>query len=586
VLLDGIPLNDPFAGYVLWSEVPSASIQSAVVLSGGGAGLFGNQALAGTIFLVSANEKAGTGYAEGSIGNYGTYEANAGGTLVSGPVTTRIFAERFSTSGYPALRSDQRGPVDNTASADSDVFDIRTDWQINANTSLLLETRGFDDERGNGTILTGNDSAGIDASAVLTTKFPEQSAELQLSLYGQHRRFRSTFSSVNPNRTVETPAQQQFDVPANAIGGSAVWSMAAGADHRLTVGGDYRWVDGETNENFAWNGNRFARYRNAGGSEAFAGIFAEDTWSPAHYLTVVAGMRFDYWSLSEGFRKESNRLTGIVSLDSHFPDRDGIETNGRIGARIEATESLRFRGAFYTGFRVPTLNELYRPFRVGNDVTEANPALNPERLIGGEGGMDWQPTKSVRLSLTGFVNRLHDAVGNITIGVGPGTFNPGGFIPAGGVLRQRRNLDLVIAPGFEAEAKWQPSPSLVVKASYLFTHPTVDSAADRSLEGKLLAQTPENVVIAGVDWTATSKCTVTVRIRYNDRQFEDDQNLRTLRPFITVDAGVAYQVSDNLSAAVKVENLLNEEVETGRSADGLVSVGAPRLITLQVCWQL
>ena len=53
VLLDGIPINDPFAGYVLWSQVPPASIESVLVNSGGGAGLFGNAALAGTIFLVS-----------------------------------------------------------------------------------------------------------------------------------------------------------------------------------------------------------------------------------------------------------------------------------------------------------------------------------------------------------------------------------------------------------------------------------------------------------------------------------------------------------------------------------------------------
>ncbi|HEY2614133.1 MAG TPA: Plug domain-containing protein, partial [Chthoniobacterales bacterium] len=51
VLLDGIPLNDPFAGYVLWSQVPPAAIDSVLVSSGGGAGLFGNAALAGTFFL-------------------------------------------------------------------------------------------------------------------------------------------------------------------------------------------------------------------------------------------------------------------------------------------------------------------------------------------------------------------------------------------------------------------------------------------------------------------------------------------------------------------------------------------------------
>ena len=128
VLLDGIPLNDPFAGYVLWSQVPPASIQSLVVVSGGGAGLFGNQALAGTIFLVSQNLTTNSIYTEASLGSYDTYEFATEETVVRAPMAASVFVEHFSTSGYPVVRSDQRGPVDNTASADSTIFDSRTEW--------------------------------------------------------------------------------------------------------------------------------------------------------------------------------------------------------------------------------------------------------------------------------------------------------------------------------------------------------------------------------------------------------------------------------------------------------------------------
>ena len=222
VLLDGIPLNDPFAGYVLWSQVPQASVDSILVVPGGGAGLFGNAALAGTFFLVSKPMVTNSGYAEASIANYDTYEATAGGTLVHGPVATSVFAERFATSGYPVVRTDQRGPVDNTASANSDIFDLRSQWQINRDSSLQVAARHFDDDRGNGTTLTRNNTIGTDASATVTTEFPAESAELQLSAYEQHRKFRSAFSSINETRDVETPALDQFDVPADAIGGSGV----------------------------------------------------------------------------------------------------------------------------------------------------------------------------------------------------------------------------------------------------------------------------------------------------------------------------------------------------------------------------
>ena len=585
VLLDGIPLNDPFAGYVLWSQVPPGSIESVIVQPGGGAGLFGNAALAGTIYLLSKDITETSASTGASVGNYATYEADLRGTIVHGPVAAAVFAEHFSTSGYRVLRADDRGAVDNTASADSNIFDLRSQWQISPESSLQLTARRFDEERGNGTTLTKNDTLGADVSAIWTTDFPAQSGQLQLSAYGQRRKFRSTFSSIDETRDTETPALDQYDVPANAAGGSTVWSMALGGGHRVTLGNDFRWVEGETNEAYLWDGTRFTRLRNAGGRQFFIGAFGEDTWSPNDRLTIVGGLRFDHWQLFDGFRRESDRQSGVDSLDSHFPDREGNEINGRLGISAKATDNLTLRVAAYTGFRVPTLNELYRPFRVGNDVTEANPALNPEQLIAGEAGVDWQLAKTVRFSGTLFLNRLEDAVGNVTIGQGPETFNPGGFIPEGGVLRQRQNIDLVLAPGLEATSSWQVSPTLTLKGSYLFTHPTVEEASDPSLEGKLLAQTPEHVFTGTIDWAPAANWLVTAQVRYVDRQFEDDQNSRTLAPFTTFDATVAYDFTARSSAAVRVENLFDEEVETGESAAGLVSIGAPRLVTFSLQWQ-
>jgi outer membrane receptor protein involved in Fe transport len=547
-----------------------------LVNQGGGAGLFGNAALAGTIFLLSKPMDTTSGFVEGSIGNAKTYEASLDGALIHQGFAAAVFADRFSTGGYPVIAPEQRGPVDNNASADSNLFDLRAERQIGTNSSLRLEGRRFDEERENGTLFTHNETHGNDISAVFTQKFPAQRAELQLSAYGQTRRFSSTFSSVNATRDIETPALDQFDVPANAAGGSIVWSAALAGSHKLILGGDARWVEGETNEAFFWNGTQFTRLRRAGGEQLFAGLFAEDTWSVSPSTTIVGGLRVDHWELFDGLRKETVRATGAVITDSHFADRDGDEINGRIGARVKPTEALALRGAVYTGFRVPTLNELYRPFRVGNDVTNPNPELKPEHLIGGEIAAEWQASETFRVAGTAFLNRMEDAVSNVTIGPGPG----------GGVIRQRQNVDLVMAPGFEATAEWQLISSVRLKGSYLFTHPTIERAVDPALTGKLLAQTPENVFTGGIEWTPTAKWVVNAQLRYCDRQFEDDQNSRVLAPFTTFDVGVMYQFSEHGSAAIRIENLFDTQIETGKSADGLLSIGAPRLVTIQVRWQL
>ncbi|MEP6956743.1 MAG: TonB-dependent receptor, partial [Chthoniobacterales bacterium] len=430
------------------------------------------------------------------------------------------------------------------------------------------------------------DTSGSDASAVWETRFPELEAELRLSAYGQWRKFRSTFTSVNAARDFETPALDQFHVPATAAGGSAVWSMAWSAQHSLTLGADTRWVTGETNEQFRYLDGEFTRLRRAGGQQLFVGSFAEETWLVSHAVTVVGSARLDHWQLFDASRAESERATGVATLATEFADRRGYSLNGRLGASVNLSRSVLFRAAGYTGFRVPTLNELYRPFRVGNVVTEANPELKPERLLGGEAALEWRPLTSLRLTGTVFYNRLEDAIGNITLGFGPGTFDPGGFIPAGGVLRQRRNVDLVTAPGAELTASWQVCTALRLRTSYLFTEPTIAEASEASLRGNLLAQTPEHLVTAGLELSPTAKSFLTVQGHASGRQFEDDQNTTELAPFFVVDAAAGYEFTEQFSGALKLENLFNSDIETGKSSDGLVSIGTPRFVSVQLRWQL
>ncbi|HSH39724.1 MAG TPA: TonB-dependent receptor, partial [Chthoniobacterales bacterium] len=189
-------------------------------------------------------------------------------------------------------------------------------------------------------------------------------------------------------------------------------------------------------------------------------------------------------------------------------------------------------------------------------------------------------------SVTPYVNRITDAVGNITVGTGPGTFEPGGFIPAGGVLRQRQNVDLVVAPGIEARGSWQIVPAVSFSVGYLFTQPTIEKASDAALEGKLLAQTPQHAVTSELEWKPAPQWHFTAQMRHSGRQFEDDQNTRALAAFTTFDAATGYDFSPRGSVMIRIENIFDAEIETGRSAAGLLSIGAPRQISAQLSWRL
>ncbi|MDX2222778.1 MAG: TonB-dependent receptor, partial [Rhodospirillaceae bacterium] len=236
------------------------------------------------------------------------------------------------------------------------------------------------------------------------------------------------------------------------------------------------------------------------------------------------------------------------------------------------------RAVAYSGFRVPTLNELYRPFRVGNDITEANPALTPERLYGGDLGVDGRLGSDLTVGVTYFHARLTDAVANITVRTAPG-LDPvlGVFVPVGGVLRQRRNLGRIAADGIEAEATWRVSDALALTARYLFTDPTVRRSPDQpDLVGKRLAQVARHQGTLAVSWQPAARLTIDAQLRATSRQFDDDQNLRTLRGYVVSDLSLGFALIERAELFLAAENLFDRTIETGRSADGLISVGQRR----------
>ncbi|MDD3838314.1 MAG: TonB-dependent receptor, partial [Phenylobacterium sp.] len=220
---------------------------------------------------------------------------------------------------------------------------------------------------------------------------------------------------------------------------------------------------------------------------------------------------------------------------------------------------------------------LHRPFRVGNDITEANASLEPERLYGIEAGLLGEAP--VRWSATVFHNRLEDPITNVTIGFGPATFPVAGFVPAGGVLRQRRNVGVIEATGVELDAAAELSERLSLRAALGATRARVDGgSAAPQLTGKRPAQTPELTATAGADWRPVELLRLSADLRYESARFEDDLNLRKLSPAVLVDLRAAWRVSETAEVYVAADNLFDAEVEIGETADGIESFAAPRML--------
>ncbi len=561
VLLDGVPLNDPFSGWVQWSQVPSLSLASAEIARGGGSGAWGNAALGGTIALISAPIARAGGALLAEIGGRDTWRGEFSAGANAGRTALRVDARAFRTDGYHPLASANRGAVDVPLASDHETIQLRAQRSLGP-IEATLTLRHFTDDRINGTI--GQHNATRQNFAALTLRGAATARDWQLVLYGQDQTFRSTFTSVPLDRATETPANDQFDVPATAAGAAFTVEWRE-EDNRTTAGADLRRVRGETREDFLFSNGSFTRRRFAGGTQSLGGIFASHERRLSPHWRGALGMRADGWQLADGARREVNRTTGAPTRADIFADRSGATWSANAGLVWSPGERWRTRVAAYRAFRVPTLNELYRPFRVGNVNTEANPTLRPETLLGAEIGADYR-AGPLTAGITGFVNRLDDAVGNVTLASSPAL-----------VSRERRNLDRIVVHGTEARFRWTAHPRLSLDAAWLWSDSEITrSASQFSLVGKRLAQAPCHVVTGGVQLALSRDWSLRAQGRWIGRQFEDDENTLTLGAAGVLDLHLAGRITECTAITVSLDNATDVALPVARAANGLTSYAAPR----------
>ena len=581
VMLDGVPQNDPFGGWIYWSALPTSRIAEVNVIRGGGAGSWGNAALAGTILLTSRAIDGTGAVFEGSYGNKDTLSLSGDVQADLGKAAVFAGGQYFSSDGFQTLRADQRGPVDQPLASDAKEGRAGVRWHLDEITTATVKFSAFKENRNNGTPLAFNNTRAYDFSLRVVREAADGDG-FEVTLYGTDRRFENQFSSVADDRASEVPALYQYDVPSSALGGTAKLRRTLDFGGVIEAGFDFRRLKGTTNERYFFSGGQFIRERNAGGDQVMAGGFVDYTTRPVPAVKLTGGLRLDYLRTYDGMRVERALDTGATLTDEAFPSTDHVVVNGRLGAVYTMSSGVKLRGAAYSGFRLPTINELYRPFRVRSDITEANPALKPERLWGLEAGVRAEPAPSVSVEVTAFANWLDNAVANVLVTDQPG-FNAalGVFVPAGGSLSQRRNLDQVRTLGLETTLTWTPDPAWSVALSYLLSDPKVTRATDQpALEGKRPPETARHQGSVTLTWTPDGPVTARATLYGSSREFDDGLNSRPIGGYVAADLYVGYRLSPGIRLFATAENLFDRQIETGNASNGLVTIGRPRLVSL------
>jgi outer membrane receptor protein involved in Fe transport len=575
LLLDGVPQTDPFGGWVSWPAYDPRRLGSVRVTRGGGSGANGPGALAGTIELMSAAPQAGAQF-ELSYGSREGIDAFAGAGAALGTGFLTVSASYARGDGFVPVIEAQRGPVDRPSPYEQASIALRAVAPLTDTFELQANGLWFSDRRERGTALSDIAATGADASLRLVG--PRWAA----LAYVQTRDFYNSFASANAARTTVTRTSEQYSVPSIGLGARFEVRPDVGA-LELRVGGDWRRTEGETRERFNFQNGVGTRGRIAGGRTDTFGAFAEAAHE-AGPLTLTAGGRIDHWRIANGRLEERLFATGALLTDQRFADRSGWEPTGRAGFAFRAAGAVTLRGAAYAGWRLPTLNELYRPFRVGADATAANAALDPERLKGIEAGIEYRPLNTVRGSVTVFANRLTDAIANVTLGQGPGIFPGVGFVAVGGEFRRRGNLDAIFARGIEVDGEVRMK-AWTVSGGYSFVGAEVEAdGAALALDGLRPAQTPRHSLSTTLAWRGLTGARASLSARFSGSQYEDDLNQQKLASALTFDAAAALPLGRGLTLEARAENIADERVVAGISGAGIVERATPRTLWIGLRW--
>ena len=557
VLLDGVPMADPFFGYIPFNALAPDRLSSIRVTSGGGSGPFGAGALTGTIELESADAATlGAFSGQALVNDRGESEASASLAQELGSGFAVVSGRWDRGQGFFTTPDDQRVPASARAAFDNWSIGLRAVAPLSDNVELQARGLVFDDHRTLRFAGADSTSEGQDASIriVGTGKW-----QFDALAYVQAR----NFSNVVISSTRFVRVLDQRNTPSTGLGGKLEIRPPVGPNRTLRLGLDYRSSDGELQEEAysAFTGALRER-RRAGGNNSDLGLFVEHDWR-LDSLTLTGGIRVDRTQISDGFFRAVDANFALVS-ETLAEDRSDWSASWRAGAAYAASDAVALRLAAYTGLRLPTLNELYRPFVVFPLVTQANAELENERLKGFEFGVDLTPAEDFTVTLTAFDNKVENAIANVTL-------EPN--------LRQRQNLPAINAQGLEAGLTAETGPWRL-NGSLSYTDATVGgSGASLALDGNRPPQTPKWAGSATLGWQPSPGWDVAVTLRHVGAQFEDDQESQSLQSATTLSVFGQIPVFKRLSLVMRAENLTDETIVT-RNSGGAIDLGVPRTFWL------
>ncbi len=571
VLLDGVPIMDPFYLTTQWFKVPLSNIERVEVVRGGNSSLWGNMAVAGVVNIVSKRANDNAGEASVSVGSRGSSKLSLSKNWVlSDALSFNLAVDQLNAQGYDATPADQawRFPGKAPANAKDSNVQLTTYFKPSSDLSGYLRlgyhiqdqdiSYQFGSNLQESPDISGNFVKKLDDKTTLTGTAWAQYVSFEkfngAACYWQataSTKCPSTSSTSQINDQIKQYYTQYGSQRYREQGASAIYAKEIGGFWRsLQVGMDYRHLAATDQEYFYSAPTALTQFQNTANNvansstygkadQAFTGLFAQTTLSPSPALELTMSARYDAWTNTDRTNTRTmgtGQPTGGAQADSSMT---GL--NPSLAGRYVVTPDLALRAATYKSFRAPGFNNTTRTYGSPNP-TIANPDVGPENLTGRELGLDYSKGPFsvgatyfeydiTNMIATYRVSNYATAPALVQAICGVGFVNCKSPTAAGYASFYTNDQDGQ-SHGLELTALWEVSKELQLNAAFtrtLSTYTHVGSGVT-SLVGIQLAATPENMANLSVSWQAQSQLRTHLQARY-------------IGPMIieTTSAGVSYE---------------------------------------------
>lgn len=604
VLVDGVPVLDPFYLTTQWFKVPLSNIERVEIVRGGSSSLWGNMAVAGVVNIITKKSMDGSGVAMVSAGSRGSNDISISKNFSqSEAFGFNLTADQVSSKGYTLTPTQYawmypgRGPVNakDTNLQFSAYFKPSSDLNGFFKLGYHIQDQDISYQYGQ------NLQKSPDFSAGLTRKL-DASSQVNMVAWGQEVSFQkyngavcvipsgATGASACKDPTTLTQAQVSTGQPVQIYsqygaqsyhenGASAVYSKQLdGLLHEYQWGLDYRRLSATDHETFypssgngislatpqIWASSTFGQ-----GTQQFVGAFGQTKLMPRDDLDITFSARLDTYSNTQ---MDTTRTT-VASGTSGGPRNDTHKASfdPSLSAKYFMTDEWALRGAVYKAFRAPGFNNMLRTY--GTTPTIANPDLLPETLYGKEIGLDYR-SKDLYLSGTYFDYQIKNMIATYTVtslATAPAIVSDicgGNLSNCGGTPKYYTNDQNGASNGFEWAAKWTLNENFALNGAFTHTHTYLTSHGSIVTDplNRQLAGVPWNVAIAGLTWTPDAQTRLYVQARNIGSMYIDTTS--TGAPYTQTsntvyDASAAYAWDKQTDIVLSGSNVFNKQYNEG-----------------------